>query len=236
MAIRGNIMLLYNEDKKKITIRTNEDNFIDKGLYGSVYRTSALTCAKVYRNSPSPIEVNPKILKTIRELSLKNFYEIYDLLYTKNDKFKGYLMKYYDKFDIDILTTPTDYTLDNLYILRDSILKLTSSNIWTFDLHTDNVILGESTITVIDADLYTFNSSYTAKGLEVKNIKAVNNLFFNLYIDAMSKNHKEYSSPTTNEAIHNLFSGITEEKTHSMTKKLMKYKYPIDYLKAINNK
>lgn len=223
-------MFLYNEDNERVRFRTSEDNFIDKGQYGSVYRVSTLACAKVYKNSP--VEIDPEVLKTIRGLSLRNFYEIYDLLYTKGGKFKGYLMKYYDSFDIDILTMPTAYTLDNLYALRDAMAKLTSSNIWVVDLHEDNVILGESIMTVIDADLYTFNNFYSAEKLKVKNTKAINSLFFNIYILAINKYHQEYARYDISKSIIELFSAISEMDTFTMTKRLMKYKYPIDYLRA----
>lgn len=224
-------MILYNEKEEKVRFRTSEDNFIDKGLYGNVYRTSLLTCAKIYRGHNAR-EIDPEVLKKIRDLSLRNFYEIYDLLYAKDGTFKGYFMKYYDSFDMDILTTPVDYTLNNYFVLRDSIAQLTSNNIWAFDMHEENVILGESTMTVIDADLFTFNKFYSQARLAEKNNQALNSLFYQLYIETINKYHQDYVKYIISKSVQDLFSAVSEKGTYDMTKKLIRYKYPIDYLKT----
>lgn len=223
-------MFLYNEKGKKVRCIINKDNIIGQGLYGSVYRLSANECVKIYKGKNS-IEINPEVLKTIRELCLYNFYELHSLLYTKDGNFKGYTMKYYDDYDIDILTTTTEYTLDNLYSLRDSIQRMTVNNIYIHDMHTGNIILGDSEITVIDADLYTFNQIYDNNALRIKNFTALNNLFIEIYMDAIRKYHNEYFNYNTKEIIRQLFNSFSEQTTYKMSKKLIKYKYPIDYLK-----
>lgn len=222
-------MILFDENGKSVRFNTNENNLVGKGVFGTIYRTDASSCIKVYNGRPS-VDIDLELLKTIRGLSLKKFYEIYDLLYTKNGTFKGYSMKYYDNFDIDILTTPTEYTLDNLYNLRDSILKLANNNIYAIDMHDENVILGESDMTVIDVDLFIFTTFYNGTGLMVKNINAVNNLFYSLYVKAINRFHEEYAKYDVSKVIRELFSTISERDTYDMVKKLTKYKYPIDYI------
>lgn len=223
-------MFLYNESGKKVRYIINKDNTIGQGLYGSVHRLSANECIKIYKRK-NILEIEPEVLKAIRDLCLNNFYEIYSLLYTKEGSFKGYTMKYYDDYDIDILTTTTEYTLDNLYSLRDSIQKMTENNIYIHDMHTGNIILGDSEITVIDADLYTFNRFYDGNVLRIKNLTVLNNLFVEIYMDAIKKYHNEYFNYDTSEIIRQLFNSFSEQTTYKMSKRLIKYKYPIEYLR-----
>lgn len=219
-------MLLFREDGQKVRYNISSKNRIGGGLFGDVYWTSELECTKIYKPSNERIDLN--ILMFIKELKLKSFYEIHELLYGKNGFFKGHTMKYYQSEEVDILTMPVTYTLDNFYSLYESVCKLTASNIFISDMHTGNIIMSQNGITAIDVDLYTFNRFYTSQSLKTKNNLALNYLFSEIYLEALASFHREYSSYSTRTVINSLYNN---GKAEDVCKKLIKYKYPIDYIK-----
>lgn len=219
-------MILYNENKEKISFKTN--NKIGGETYGDVYKISETECLKIYKNSNS---VNKKILTFIKNLHLKNYYEIYNLYNNKSGEFKAHTMKYYKKEEIDILTMPTEYTIDNISRIQHSIEQLTQNNIAIVDTHTGNIIMDSNNITIIDIDLYTFNRFYTSKKLETKNIEILEFLFREIFAEAILNYHSEYKVYKFTELIKDIFKLSTPTLTEETFKELARYKYPIDYIK-----
>lgn len=220
-------MLLYSENGEKIRYKTEEQ--IGGEMYGRVYRISQNECLKVYKRGK---EVNKEILKFIKNLMLKNYYKIHDFYYNKNGDFRAHTMQYYQKEDIDILTMPVDYTLDNLYTLYSSVNTLTQNNIFISDMHTGNIIINGNDITVIDADLYCFNHVFTMQKLQLKNLFSLKYLFEEIYVEAIKRYHSEIEGYRTNEVVRNIFLLYPSNSLEEVSKKLIKYKYPIEYIKT----
>ena len=212
-------------------MKLNGDNDLDNLLkkYHNNYLCGGRTC-NIFMNDKDVLKLfwynicNDKVLKIIKDLKLDNFYEIKDLLYDKNNLFIGYIMKYYENMNIDILTMPVDYTLDNLYFLRKSINILSDNNILAGDLRYDNVILNEDKIIVIDADEYILNNFYSFEKLRDSNLFFLNTLFTSIYTESC----KIYHNDIDLNKINYLFNMSDSNNIH---KSLKKYKYPIDYLK-----
>lgn len=217
-------MYLYDKEGQKVNIKPVKE--LGSGIQGKVYLLSDNTCIKVF----SGVKNDYRIIELIKKLNLNGFYSIYDLYYDKSSKFKGYTMSYHNKEDIDIITEPTEYTLDNLEKLYKSISKLTELGVIATDLHTDNVIMNKEGITVIDADLYDKTVLYNNEKLMQKNINAVFSLFRQLYLGSIDSNTSEYN-PLYSNTIISLFNHNIANPVEVTTKKLGKYKYPIDYLK-----
>ena len=220
-------MVLFNENGEKV--KFDVSNKIGGEVCGNVYRTSFDECLKVYVNSGL---VDVEILKFIKELSLDGFYEIYDFFYNKSGKFKAYTMKFYKKEEIDILTMPIYYTLNNFFNLLESVDKLTLNNVFISDMHSGNVIIGSRNLVVIDTDLYSFNKFFTRDELALKNRKALLYLFKELYIESIKKYHMEYRTFDCDEIIRNLFKYSGDNTGDILCKKLIKYEYPIDFIRA----
>lgn len=180
-------MILYDESKSKTSFKTNKK--IGGGVYGKVYRTSKEECLKVYKDGES---VNKEILEFIKSLNLKNYYKIYNFYNNRRGIFKAHTMRYYEKEEVDILTMPTEYTIDNLLGIKSSVETLTQNNILISDTHSSNIIMNSNNITIIDTDLYTFNDYYPECVLEHKNIKSLEYLFKNIFYEAISKYNNEY--------------------------------------------
>lgn len=225
-------MVFYNESGKRVVYDCT--NRIGGELYGDVYKLSEEECIKICKDKNEAPD--KEVLMLIRSLMLKNYYEIYDLLYRKNGVLKAYTMKYYKNEDIDILTMPTEYTLDNLYNLYTSVEKLTKNNIFISDMHTGNIILSSDKITVIDVDLYTINKYYNSRGLRTKNSLALEYLFREIFLEALNEYHIEYPR-TARDTITELFTSYSGNIEEKVCKELSTSKYPIDYVrKKIKNR
>ena len=162
------------------------------------------------------------------DLKLPNYYKILRLIYNKQQDFIGYLMTYYQKEDIDILTTKTEYTLDMMNQLLISSKILTNYGILIADLKPDNIVLTSSSLTVIDIDNYAFATEFSKEQLLVENQESINRLFKLLYTETLI-NHREYLQ----SGEHSIFDLFYHSNTiDDITKKLSLHKYPIDYIKA----
>ena len=207
-------------------------NLLDYEKYAPVYKISRDECLKRFGLDHSTCNI--EVLKKIRELDLPNFYKILEFLFDKDNNFVAYTMKHYDSTDKSIITMPSAYTLDNFYTLVGSFNILTDNDIAVDDLHSFNAIIGEENMTLIDADLYYFN--YTNNDIEEKkklskyNLKYLLYLFSDIYGDAIIE-VLGYDVHTTRAITSELFNGV--ESIDNISKKLTKYKYPIDYIKDI---
>lgn len=221
-------MYFYTKDNKKINPYIKKDNRLGGELHGNVYKLTDDICIKIYKKSG---EIDKEVLELIKELNLRNFYQIYDLLFDKKGLLKAYTMKYYKQEEIDILTMPILYTLNNLFNLLSSVDTLSKNNISICDLHTGNMILGDTNITIIDTDLYTFNKFYTMDKLEYKNIDSLAYLFQEIYLEALITYHPKLYTKESIEIIKNLFQIQNKFRCEKTFMLLEQYDYPIDYIK-----
>lgn len=220
-------MVFYTEDNDVLRYGTN--NRIGGETCGFIYKLSDDECFKKFKSKS--MRVDEKALVLIQELNLENFCKIKKLLYDKNRIIIGYLMEYYQKEDIDILTMPIDYTIDNLCKLYNSVIKLSENNIFVNDMHTGNIIINSSGITIIDYDLYVLDGYFTGPFLEYKNISSLRYLFREIFLEALLEYHTEYNSDFNRQLIGNTFQLWNPMLLEKTCKKLTRHKYPIDYIK-----
>lgn len=226
-------MIAYTEDKKRYNLDTN--NLIGEGEYGKTYLLNNNKCLKVFNEKISRKDnnsfFNEEAFKRIKALNLKNFYKIYDIYYNRTlTKTSGYLSEYYQSEDIDILTMPVDYTLDNLCILYDSFYSLAENNIYTNDVSPRNVILNSNSITVIDTDMYYINYKSDNKMVYHNNFYDLGELFSWLYMESLKETDHQKRCELIDK-IQKIFMPVGTFGVEPVIKKLSKYKYPIDYLK-----
>ena len=228
-------MIAYTEDKKRYNLDT--DNFIDEGEYGRVYLTSDNKCLKIFKQSISrkdKMSFDEDVFNIIRELKPKNIYTLGDLYYNKSlTRILGYLSEYYSKEDINILTMPVDYTFDNLCSLYDSFVLLSEYNIRISDTCSQNVILNNSGITIIDTDFYYIDANSNKLAIKKSNIYDLGELFSWIYMNSLKETDFNKRSSMIDK-IEKLFIPIGTFGVEPVIKKLIKYKYPIDYLKWVN--
>ena len=159
------VIKLYDIDNKKYLFDVKKP--IDRGHTGLVYKIDDDTCLK-YTTSYRLHQWYT--LSKLMELNLDNFYKIYKILFDSNGDYSGYLMKYYQNELIDILTMPTEYTLDNFYRLSNTVNKISNNEIVMYDLHDGNVIMNKNDIIIIDADFYDEEfEHFKIDGITLKN-------------------------------------------------------------------
>ena len=224
-------MIAYTEDKKRHSLDT--DNFIGEGEYGRVYLTSNNKCLKIFKESISrknKKSFDEDAFNIIRKLKPKNIYTLGDLYYNRTlTRILGYLSEYYAKEDIDILTMPVDYTFDSLCSLYDSFCLLSEHNICVNDACPQNVILNNNGITIIDTDFYYIDTNSNKSAIQKSNIYDLGELFAWIYMRSLEEIDFDKRSEMIDK-IERLFIPIGEFGVEPVIKKLIKYKYPIDYL------
>lgn len=224
-------MIAYTEDKKRHNFNIN--NFIGEGEYGRVYLTSDNKCLKIFKQSISrkdKMSFDEDAFNIIRELKPKNIYTLGDLYYNKSlTRILGYLSEYCAKEDIDILTMPVDYTFDSLCSLYDSFVLLSEYNIRISDTCSQNVILNNSGITIIDTDFYYIDANSNKLAIKKSNIYDLGELFSWIYMNSLKETDFNKRSSMIDK-IEKLFIPIGTFGVEPVIKKLIKYKYPIDYL------
>jgi len=149
------------------------------------------------------------------------------LLYNSNGEFMAYKTMFYDKKDIDILTMPVEYTIENMRRLYRVSDVLGDNNIRIEDLHNQNVILTEDGIIIIDADRYTYDPSINPNDY---NKRFVNTVFTLLYMDSPSVKllTEDYNYQDISNSMQQL---LLRSNPEQVGKKLVRYKRPIDYIK-----
>lgn len=173
--MKNNEFYAVGKGIRKLIVPT--ERFINKCGYGEVYRIEKDRCAKIYYVK-FPVKAKKdtkKVLKKIRNLNIDGMYEIYELLYDKkNLEFKGYTMKKYDGIMLGnmdqnlarrILDMPSEKAIDYLVRLQNINYVLSSNGIYMSDDLASNIIVGDESFQIIDADsfLYRPNRKEDAK-------------------------------------------------------------------------
>lgn len=176
------------------------------------------------------MSLDEDVFNIIRELKPKNIYTLGDLYYNKSlTRILGYLSEYYSKEDINILTMPVDYTFDSLCSIYNSFVLLSEHNIWVSDVGQQNVILNNNGITIIDTDFYYINTYRNKSAIKQSNMYALRELFTCIYINSLTEVDAGKRVRMADK-IERLFMPVDTFGVEPVIKKLIKYKYPIDYL------
>lgn len=217
-------MELYGCDGERLIIK--KGNKIGNGNNGTVYQIDNDKCLKIYRSSAW---VNVDTLKIIKDMKFNNYYKIYDMLYDKDSNFKGMIMKYYPQEEVNVLMMEKDYLLDNVNGLGRDILSLIEKGIFIVDLNIDNTIINRNGITVVDADLYIYREDYDRDLLGRMGYATFRSLVKSIIIDSISMDKSMEDVNIYKAIVENLVGNPFDTK--SMEKKLVRYKYPMEYIK-----
>lgn len=217
-------MELYGCDGERLIIK--KGNKIGNGNNGTVYQMDNDKCLKIYRSSAW---VNVDTLKIIKDMKFNNYYKIYDMLYDKDSNFKGMIMKYYRQEEVNVLMMEKDYLLDNVNGLGRDILSLIEKGIFIVDLNIDNTIINRNGITVVDADLYIYREDYDRDLLGRMGYATFRSLVKSIIIDSISMDKPMEDVNIYKAIVENLVGNPFDTKR--MEKKLVRCKYPMEYIK-----
>jgi hypothetical protein len=220
-------------DRKKFESK----EVVGSGNYGTVYRYDDDKVIKFANSRGDSNQYNA--VSIIKNLSLPNFYKLYDVLScTDGDvkTFGGTIARYYPSEDLDLFLMPSDYLLDNFNSLYNSMVLLGSSKISIFDLNPRNVICNSSGIYVIDVDLYQQMMAAFPWDLSMRNCFALKRcLFYDLLLRNYFRHHfgevEGSKSKLVDDAIYDLLNLSNKEDPMVFNATLSEYRYPIDYVK-----
>lgn len=216
-------MKYFNKEDEIIKFN-NSFPFNNNGSHAKIYRLGDDACLKKFRYAWDVYDL--KMFKEYMKMELNNYYKIYDLLYNKYGRLSGYTMKHYDNKIDNVIDMPSEYITDNFNNISKDISTLSNNGIIVKDLIPSNLIYGDNKITVIDIDQYKLD-----KDMDKDTLNRVNeiNLCVCLYRLLKSNLLNGYVDDNLAKYLNNLDSLFDEKKINVMTKKLSKYKYPIDY-------
>ena len=213
-------------DEKGDRVRIDKGNLIASGSKADIYRIGNGKCIKQFRSSKRKVVV--EVLKFFRDEYLNNFLKICDILYDDIDRVRAYTALEYISSEVDLLTLSSDYLIDNLFRMIESIRRISDRLITVMDMNIWNTVVNESEIVVVDIDGYTVLDDYSLRDkIYDFNLDAVRNLFINLYDESLVRYHSAEGLSSGSMAIDNLFSIIDKDIVY---KKLSRCRYPIDYL------
>lgn len=219
---------LYNEHNNKVLINVDEKNKIGSGIYATVYLINGYAFKK-FKCPLSRLEKGAFL--AIKDIEHPNLYKVKELFYDSNtlENLRAYSMKYYGNDDINILTMPTEYTLDNLSDLHKLATILANKHIIMSDLHTKNVIMQRDRIILIDRD----NDYYCTDNCEMisyHNDYVVKDLLIDCYLKQLKSMYKD------NESLDYRYKAIISHLTSctfdEFRKLMLPYNRPIDYVES----
>lgn len=206
------------------------ENKINKGSSASVYKLDDNKCIKLYFKD-TYFKIEEGIFYLMKELDLKNFCKLDNMLYINNN-LCGYTMNYYEYTKENILFKYTDYILDNFNILYNSFITLSNNNIIANDTRIGNTVVGDNNITIIDYDFY-LKSNKNLELIKENNISKLLLIFNKLFYYSLKDIYNNISIDTE-ILLDDIFSYDTDIK--KLTRTLNSYKKPIDFFcKKLNN-
>ena len=213
-------------DEKGEIVRIDSGNLIASGSKADIYRIDNGKCIKQFRCSKRKVAVD--VLKFFRDNYLSNFLKICDILYDDKDRVSAYTALEYLSSEVDLLTLSSDYLINNLSGIVESIRRISDRLITVMDMNIWNTVVNDNEIMVIDVDGYTVSNDDSLRDkIYNLNIDAVKNLFINLYDDSLVRYHSTEGLTSGSMAIDDLFMVFDKNTVY---KKLSRCRYPIDYL------
>ena len=153
------------------------------------------------------------------------------MLYDKDGNFASHTMKYYEDREIDILTMPTEYTINSLANLYESAGRLAERSIFTCDMHTGNVILTQDGVIVTDTDKFFEVSSWDRTKTRDENTAALRYLLKSLFKEALKKYHPNINAWECHQIINSIFDLSNPQMFEQTCNRLSEFQYPIDCMR-----
>lgn len=233
-------MTLYDENGLEHTYNITELHPIGKGYCGVVYQLDEKSVLKIYNAETEKFcRLNKEVAEVSKTMKNPHLMNIQTLLYRepKIDKnscqTEAYIASYIKKDNIDILRQPTDYLLENMYEISKLFDQFTAHNITVDDVKFANARMQENNIVLVDIDTWKNIKTSPAETKRINNTELL--LLFKRIVQSTIV-LKNYPNDWFYTASKDLFDmdkrSIGEiEVTDIIAKRLVKYKYPIDYFK-----
>ncbi len=231
-------MIVYDEKGQELNIDDDyEKNGIGQGKNGTVYHEGADQCAKIYYGKVfHKNRLQKDAYDILKSIDFPFLVQMKRLLYNDPhlDELIGYLMKYYSPKKLKILWKNTKYSL---YILGEFMKVseiLSKEHIVMRDLARKNTIYTGNEVVIVDPDLFKHLPDSSIEDCQKNNYIEIYKLMRNIYFVEVKNMVDE---ELTLEGKRNLYQKMNDlfdydwdsKMVKSLSRKLRKYKYPIDY-------
>lgn len=140
----------------------------------------------------------------------------------------AYQYLYIEDSFVDIMKESTEYLLYNLQVLEELTHTFTELGIWMKDFKRENTVFYKDRIILIDLDCCKLAKNNNYYDIQRNNMYCLQELFIELFEKCKSYSYRY------EDDVSELFAKEEDTLTSSVSKKLCKYRTPLEYIK--NNK
>lgn len=236
-------MKFINEKGKKI----NLDDFkvLGNGKCADTYHDGTMVFKKYKEDTRSDYKISKEVFNILKDINNPHFIELYDiymltslperLLYFLNASIftiDAYTAKYYKKDYIDPLYINKDYLLSNLHEIEKIFCELSRYRVKVGDIHANNTVYTNDTITIIDPDFFQLSTSSQLE-IEILNKRHIITLFESMIENSSGLFYDERNALLDWVDDNFTKDSITENSnvTDFIAKQLRHVKKPIDLVK-----
>ena len=231
-------MIVYDEKGQEWNIDDDYDkNGIGKGKNGIVYHAGVDQCAKIYYGKVFPRNrLQKDVYDILKSIDSPFLVQMNQLLYNNPqlDELIGYLMKYYSSKKLKILWKHTKYSL---YILGEFMKLskiLSKEHIVMGDLARKNTAYTGNKVVIVYPDLFKYIPDNSIGDCQKKKYIEIYQFIRNIYFVEVEN---MVNAESTLEGKRNLYQKTNDlfdfdwdcKMVKRLSRKLRKYKYPIDY-------
>ncbi len=231
-------MYYYNSKGELIDFNLGEEKH--HGKSSRIFQLENEYYLKQYFSySTCSVRMDLKLFHILKELDHPHINKILELYYDRAKiRSKKYLLSHIQNLVVDayqylyiedrfanIMKESTEYLIYNLRELENLTYILTELKVWMKDFKRENTVFCKDKIILIDLDCCKLAENESYYDIERNNVNCLQNLFIDLFEKCRSY------SDRYEEQVFDLFFQEGQSLTCSISKKLCKYKTPLDYIK-----
>lgn len=234
-------MAYYDSERRKLKLDLYKLKRLDVGGCAEIFSDENIIFKIYFSNVGEKYRITPDMFKLLKTIDSPHFIKLYDmyidrsiieLLLSRKFRVDAYTAKYYEKENINVLTQPVDYLLDNFRELEVLFDIFTSEHILTDDIKYHNTVLTSNSVTIIDPDCFYFCKGRSEDEISYENKKNLWKLFQSMCINS-------YNAKKTRETTLSTIMCKCEpddnldykDMAAQLSKRLKPYKKTIDYFR-----
>ena len=169
----------------KLAMRALNDSLIGSGHNADTYKVGDTTL-KIYHDDCYGDRISDKVFDNLKTVNNACFIKLRDKEYGDNNIIKQYYYDYIEKVNKLMIDLPMDYTYESIIKLQELLNMLNELRIYIEDANSENVIVSNNNIVVIDPDLYKIYNRESLNNLKEHNrdfiIRYITDLWANEYV------------------------------------------------------
>lgn len=218
--------------KNSNQVKTEERNCFRNDRYSRMYLEDNYVKKIYLRHCLEKYRLNVEVADVIDNVNSANLAKIHEIYYDNiMRKVEGYVRDYYQSSNMNILEENVEYTLENIHNITVLFDKLATHCIKVGDIKLTDMVLQDEKIILTNPDTFVITEDSKDECFRYNNIILLN-LFKNIYKKAISENLIDFKEINPYFILDDLFKVNGDNLEEEISKKLIKYKYPIEYFRT----